>query len=409
MLPEDVLLDVARLQQDNLHSEQPGVERELLASIKMGLPHAIIISGIRRCGKSTLLRQLTLQQGECNFFNFDDRRAAGFGLSDFDRLDRAFDKLHPGIDCYYFDEVQNVPEWERYVRGKLDQGKKFVITGSNASLLSRELGTRLTGRHLTYELFPFSYTEALEMIGGAPSLQTFKDYVERGGFPEFVRYGSEDILQQLFTDILYRDIVVRYGLRNTAVIEKLALYLLSNVGNEFTYSRLSKMFEVGSAHSVINYLRYFEDSYLLFTVPMFSYKYRQQQVSPKKIYGIDTGFIRASTVSFTDDDGRLLENIVYLQLRRTHRQGSVFYYKGKQECDFIVVEKHRPVKAIQVCHHISVDNMGRELGGLKEAMARLKINDGVIITSDQEDKFDAIPVLPAWKWLSEGGRRPFLR
>lgn len=398
-------MDVARRQYDNLHSEQAGVERELLASINTGIPHAIIISGIRRCGKSTLLRQLNLQQGECNYFNFDDRRAAGFSLSDFDRLDRAFEQLHPEIDCYYFDEVQNVAEWERYVRGKLDQGKKFVITGSNASMLSRELGTKLTGRHLTYELFPFSYTEALKMIGGSPSLSTFKDYAGRGGFPEYVRYGSEDILQQLFSDILYRDIVVRYGLRNTTVIEKLALYLLSNVGNEFTYSRLSKTFEVGSAHSIINYLRYFEDSYLLFTIPQFSFKYRQQQVSPKKIYGIDTGFIRANTISFTDDDGRLLENIVYIHLRRSHRQGSIFYYKGKQECDFIVVEKHRPVKAIQVCHHISVDNMDRELGGLREAMIQLKISNGIIITSDQEDKFDGIPVLPAWKWLSENRSR----
>jgi predicted AAA+ superfamily ATPase len=155
-----------------------------------------------------------------------------------EKLDRVFRETHPGVSCYYFDEIQIVPEWERYVRGELDLGKKFVITGSNASMLSRELGTRLTGRHLTYELFPFSYSEALRMKSQSPSLSSFKDYAERGGFPEYIKFGSQDILQQLFRDIVTRDVVVRYRLRNAAIVQNLASYLISSVGSEFSYAGL---------------------------------------------------------------------------------------------------------------------------------------------------------------------------
>lgn len=400
MILSDTLRDVVRLQESNLSGQQPGVRRDLLDKINLNVPHAIVISGIRRCGKSTLLRQLISSYENCNYFNFEDRRASGFDLSDFDRLDTVLNDLHPGVNCYYFDEIQNVPEWERYVRGQLDMGKKFVVTGSNASLLSRELGTKLTGRHITYELFPMSYVESLRMKDQAPSLSSFKEYSERGGFPEYVQYGSVDILQQLFTDIISRDIVVRHGLRNTRVVESLALYLLSNAGKEITYTSLGKAFDVGSAHSIRDYISYYEDSYLLFTVPMFSYSYKQQQVNPKKVYAIDPGFIKANTVSFTDDNGSLLENIVYLHIRRSHKPGSIYYYKGKGECDFIVAEKNRAVQAIQVCYKLTGDNLERELGGLKEAMSALKIPRGLVITMDQEDRFDSIDVLPAWKWIT---------
>jgi hypothetical protein len=400
MLLEERIKEIAQIQEKDFLSQEKGVKRDLLDNIDVNVPRAIIISGIRRCGKSTLLKQLMQKAGECNFFNFEDNRASGFDLNDFEKLDHVFEEIHPGMDCYYFDEIQVVPEWERFVRGKLDHGKKFVITGSNASLLSGELGTKLTGRHLTYELFPFSYSEVLRMKCQSSSLSTFNEYVERGGFPEHIISGTQDILQQLFRDILTRDIAVRYGLRNVKIVRNLASYLLSNAGSEFSYTKLAKTFGI-TTKSIAEYVSYFEDSYLLFTVPMFSYSYRKTLVNPKKIYAIDTGFVKANTVSYTDNNGSLLENIVFLQLRRKHKSDAIYYYRGKRECDFIVVEKNKPVEAIQVCYMLTSDNMQREVDGVTEAMHELKIKKGLIITMDQTDKFGDVEVIPAWKWLVE--------
>ncbi len=400
MIPEDRIKEIAIIQEKDFLSQEKGVARDLLDKIDVNVPRAIIISGIRRCGKSTLLKQLVQKAGECNFFNFEDNRANGFDLNDLERLDHVFEEIHPGMGCYYFDEIQVVPEWERFVRGKLDQGKKFVITGSNASLLSRELGTKLTGRHLTYELFPFSYSEVLRMKGRSPSLSTFNEYVERGGFPEYTLSGTQDILQQLFRDIIARDIVVRYRLRNSSLVQSLAAYLLSNVGFEYSYSGLAKTFGI-TTKSIAEYVSYFESSYMLFTVPMFSYSYKKTVYNAKKVYAIDPGFINANTLSFTDNKGSLLENIVFLQLRRMHKSDSIYYYKGKRECDFIVVDRKKPVQAIQVCYKLTGDNMQREIDGVKEAMDVLKVKNGLILTMDQKDKFGEIDVIPAWKWLIE--------
>jgi predicted AAA+ superfamily ATPase len=153
MLLEERIKEIAQIQEKDFLSREKGVRRDLLDEIKVNSPRAIIISGIRRCGKCTLLKQIMERAGECSLFNFEDSRASGFDSNDFEKLDRVFEELHPGMDCYYFDEIQVVPQWERFVRGKLDRKKEFVITGSNASMLSLELGTKLTGRQLTYELF----------------------------------------------------------------------------------------------------------------------------------------------------------------------------------------------------------------------------------------------------------------
>ena len=399
MLQEQTIREIVRLQEKTFASEEPGVRRDLLDRIEVNLPHAIIISGIRRCGKSTLLKQLMQSAGECHFFNFEDSRADGFELLDFEKLYNVFEETHPEVNCYYFDEIQMVPGWERFVRGELDMGKKFVITGSNASMLSRELGTKLTGRHLTYELFPFSYSEALRLKGQSPSISSFNDYADRGGFPEYVQSGSLNLLQQLFRDIVTRDVVVRYRLRNSAMIQNLASYLLSNVGSQFSYANLAKTFGV-TTKSITEYVSYFEASYMLFTVPMFSYSYRKTLVNPKKIFAIDPGFIKANTISFTDNNGNLLENVVYLQLRRAHRADTIFYYRGQRECDFIVTDRNRPVQAIQVCYKLTTDNLQREIDGVSEAMRELKIKKGLIITLDQTDKFGNVDVIPAWKWLT---------
>ena len=280
-------------QKESFKTRDKGIER--VVPNKPGLTGQIdIISGIGRCGKSTYMSQLTaFIEGDISFFTFEDSRVFGFDVDDFPKLLQII-----GIDksAYFFDEIQNIIGWEVFIRSLHDQGKKIFITGSNASLLSFELGTRLTGRHLRFELFPFSYREFLNFFNLEPSYETLQLYIEKGGFPEYLKYGSPETLQQLFRDILYRDIAVRYGVRNIKILVNIALYLISNAGKEYTLNRLKNNFKLGSTNSVSEYVRWFEESYLIFSVPQFSWSAKSMLVKPKKVYTIDTGFARANSL-----------------------------------------------------------------------------------------------------------------
>lgn len=397
MTLKSTLRKVVKLQEKDLKEIDLGLKRELLPKIKLNLPHAIILSGVRRCGKSTLLKQIIKTVNNSHFINFEDQRLINFTINDFEKLDEIFKEDFEESDYYFFDEIQNVAGWERYVRGRLDSRKKFIITGSNASLLSKELGSKLTGRHLTYELFPFSYTEMLRFKSKKPSLSSFQEYFNEGGFPEYLKYKKIEILQELLNDILMRDIVIRYKLRESKTIKELAIYLITNLGKEFSYNNLKNHFNLGSTNSVISYISYFEDSYLLFTIQKFDYSYKKQILNKKKVYSIDVGLSNANSASFSEDKGRILENIVFLHLRRKFKE--VYYFKEKYECDFIIREKGKMTKAVQVCYELNEENKDRELFGLKEAMKKLNIKDGAIITFNQEDKIDGIKMIPAWKWL----------
>lgn len=397
MILKETLKEIVHSKKEILKSQEIGVKREILKKIDLALPTATILSGVRRCGKSTLLRQLMSQQKQAYYFNFEEPKALNFEVNDFEKLNEAFKEEYGKYIYYFLDEIQNVKEWERFVRSKLDEGKKFVITGSNASLLSKELGTKLTGRHISYELFPFSYKEALKLKNLKPGIESFNYYFEKGGFPDFLKYEKPELLEELFNDILNRDIIVRYNLRDSAIIKNIAVYLLSNIGKEFSYNSLKKLFNLGSVNTVISYISYFEDSYLIFTIPKFDYSFRKQIISPKKVYSIDLGLSKAVSASFSSDKGRMLENIVFLALRRRYK--NLFYFKNKGECDFIVKEKDKATQAIQVCYELTEDDKEREINGLKEAMKTLHIKEGIILTLRQEDKFGEINVLPVWKWL----------
>jgi predicted AAA+ superfamily ATPase len=397
MILKDTLKRIAESQKEELKEKEMGVKRELLPKIDFSVSHALILTGIRRCGKSTLLRQLMRKHPRFNYFNFEDPRVARFELSDFEKLKEVLKEINRDCDYYFFDEIQNVLEWERFVRGLLDSNKKCILTGSNASLLSRELGTKLTGRHLSYELFPFSYKEWLEFSGKKSSVKEFESYFKKGGFPEYVKYDKIEILQNLFNDILYRDIIVRHKLKDDAVIKKLAVYLLTNVGKEFSYNNLAKIFAMGSVNTALSYINFYEDSYMVFTVPKFDYSLAKQVINQKKVYSIDAGFSYANSVSFSEDAGRILENIAYMHLRRKYLE--IFYFKESNECDFIVKEREKIKEAIQVCYALNEDNKEREINGLKDAMEKFHLSSGTIVTWNQEDTFDNILVLPAWKWL----------
>jgi predicted AAA+ superfamily ATPase len=300
-----------------------------------------------------------------------------------------------------FDEIQIIPEWERYVRQKLDEGFKIVITGSNASLLSKELGTKLTGRHIVKELFPFSYDEFNLFKGLGPSAGSLLQYLHAGGFPEYVKQGIDEILNHVFEDILIRDIAVRYGIRDVKTLQRLALYLISNVGNLITANRLKSLFEVGSANTITEYLSHLEDSYLFQFVPRFSYSLRKQMVNPRKVYAIDTGLVNVNSGSFTDDEGRIFENLVYLHLRRSYKE--IYYFSEKDECDFVVFSGGIAVAAVQVCFDLNPDNLDREMNGLVEAIKELKLKEGKIVTLNQRDRHEKegylIDVVPCHEFL----------
>lgn len=402
MILKNILKKVVKSQKDEIKSDY-GIKREKLDEINVEIPHAIIIAGIRRCGKSTLLKQLMKEMKNYNYFNFEDPRVLKFDINDFEKLVEIFKEENKENNNYFFDEIQNIEKWEIFVRNMLDKKKRFIITGSNASLLSKELGTKLTGRHLRYELFPFSYKEMLKLTKKSVSLKSFDIYMSKGGFPEYLKYKKLEILQELFNDIIERDIVVRYKLRDSKIIKEIAVFLLTNIGKEFSYNSLKKMFNLGSTNSITSYVSYFENSYLLFTVPKFDYSLKKQLVNPKKVYSIDTGFSNANSASFSLDKGRVLENIVFLQLRRKNKQ--IYYFREEKECDFVVKEREKIIEAVQVCYKLDDSNKERELTGLLEAMNKFHLKEGLILTYDQTDEFKIkgkkIIVMPTWKWLLE--------
>ncbi|MBI3623576.1 ATP-binding protein [Candidatus Pacearchaeota archaeon] len=401
MMLKETLREIVKTQRNELYLFEKSIERESLKKMNVEIPFALVLSGIRRCGKSTLLRQLMKKARSFYYFNFEDPRAINFQVSDFQKLNEIFEEEYGNGGHYFFDEIQNVPKWELFVRALLDKKRHIVITGSNASLLSKELGTRLTGRHLRRELFPFSFNEFLKLINKKPGIKSFEEYFTDGGFPEYLKIKRAEILQELLNDILIRDIATRHKIRNVKTLREMALYLLTNAGKEFSYNNLKKMFNLGSTNSAISFVSYLEDSYLLFSVPKFDYSLKKQIVNPKKIYSIDNGLSNINSASFSQDKGKMLENMVFINLKREFKD--IFYFQERGECDFVIKDGTKIMKAIQVCYNLNEDNKDREINGLAEALKKFGLQEGLILTYDQEDKFELggkiIKVIPVWKWI----------
>jgi hypothetical protein len=399
MLSKLIIEQVIESQKERLTLMNPGLPRNISEYIGL-TSHALIVSGIRRCGKSTWLQQInkTYESGSV-YLNFEDPRLAGFDISDFNRLHEIVVK--EGTLAYFFDEVQNIDNWESFVRFRLDEGYRIFITGSNASMLSKELGTKLTGRHITKELFPFSYSEYLAFTNQERSEQSSGKYMISGGFPEYLKTALPEVLMYAFNDIIVRDIAIRYNLRNTLVLQQLAVWLVSNSGKPITGNSLRKIFQIGSSSSIMDYISYFVDAYLFFFIPKFSYSHKVQLVNPKKIYCIDNGFIKINSVSFNDDSGRLLENMVFLHLRR--QTPEIYYFSEKKECDFVVFQQGKIQGLYQVCWQLDQNNMDREISGLMEAMNYFGLSTASIITHNQSDTFvigeKTIKAQPFHEWV----------
>ena len=403
MILENQLKQIAELQKNRILTSNIGLLRTELQEIHLHNSFVTIISGIRRCGKSTLLAQLLQKDNENTFFlNFDDPRLFDFERNDFERLDNIISE--EGYKNVFFDEVQIIPEWERYIRQKLDEKIKIVVTGSNASLLSRELGTKLTGRNLMKELFPFSFEEYCTFEKKEPSLNMVNNYLNFGGFPEYVSTKNEEVLSRLLNDLLTRDIAVRYGVRDFRTLQRLTLFLLSNVSKLISANKLKNQFEVGSTSTILEYLSHLETSYLLFFVPKFSYSIKKQDINPRKVYAIDTGLVNVNSLSFSDDIGQRFENLIYLHLRRKHNE--IYYFSEKNECDFVVFEKGKIKSCIQVCYILNNDNLKREINGILEVLEFFGKNEGIIITLNQKDTIKQngkiIQVVPATDFLING-------
>jgi predicted AAA+ superfamily ATPase len=412
MISPSQLEELVLSQKESFLFRDPGIPREVDYGPHTKTGSIVVITGIRRCGTSTLMRQLSEQYSDFLYINFDDDRLMDFSLADFPSLMLIFEKTCPGTKVIFIDEIQNVAGWERFIRRIHDEGYKVFLTGSNANLLSAELGTHLTGRYSKITLYPFSFREFLRYKSvstdritenkKAAILAEFDRYLSGGGFPEFLKYGDPEYLKRIYDDILYRDILSRFGIREVKGFRHLAHYLFTNTANAASYNALKNMLGFKSVVSVRDYVGFLEEAYLIFEIFRYDFSLKKQHVNEKKLYCIDTGLRNAVAFRFSEDKGRLLENLVLIELLR--RGKAVYFFKSPKECDFITEEKGKITGAIQVCYELSRENRDRELGGLAGAITAHDLPDGIILTYNQEEIIhhgDAVVhVLPVWKWLT---------
>lgn len=395
----------------------PGIQRDRLTSLQEAAPspHAVIISGLRRVGKSTLLVQLARQLGEQQFYylNFEDERFLGFETDDMNLLYQILVEIFGERRIFILDEIQNIPEWERFVRRFMDMGFKFYITGSNASLLSQELGSRLTGRYVPVELFPFSFLEFLRFRGqpifDQENLTTtdrgllhgyLNEYLESGGIPDPLKYPDLGLHRVLYDDVLYRDIAARYQIVEVGALQELAFYLISNPASLVSFNKLKDRLRLGSVNTVKNYVSYLKASWLLFTVNVYDYSVKRQQVAPKKVYIIDTGLAQSVGFSFSPNRGKMLENLVYLALRRQVQ--TIYYYTTPSgfEVHFYLPNSQQLIQVAQEMDDPKTRE--RELRAILEAQETLGIQEGLVLSETsqdpvrQEDKVVVIRSIAEW-------------
>jgi hypothetical protein len=377
-----------------------------------------VITGPRRAGKSFYAVHLIQQAGSYGYLNFDDERLTAVG--DYDEIVSAIKAVYGNPHYLLFDEIQNLPRWELFVNRLQRQGFRLLITGSNANLLSSELSTHLTGRHTVHVLFPFSFGEFLRASGDEAAERTAVEkmaamdaYVEQGGYPEplLKKIDRRDYLRTLLQSTLYKDIVKRFRIRSVQGIEDLALYLMSNIAREYSFNALSAVTNCCSVHTVDKYIHYLQEAYLVFSLPRFSFKVKDQAGQNKKIYCTDNGLAVAAGFHFSEDRGALYENLVAVALKKEEIAGriSLFFWRSSQneEVDFVVKEGLQVTQLIQVCADISnPKTLKREMRALIKASQELHC-DNLLLLNDRVDRTDIfkwqdaerpIRLMPLWQW-----------
>lgn len=383
-----------------------------------------VIMGIRRCGKSILSYQL-LKDKPFAYINFDDEALANLTAEDLNDVLEVFYEVYGDFKHILLDEIQNINGWELFVNRLQRQRLNVIVTGSNANLLSKELSTHLTGRNIPLELYPFSFREFIKYHGfvtGNLSLLSTKergllkkkleDYISTGGFPEVVRdpANKKAYLQSLYSDILSKDIIIRYKIKFSKTLREMANSLMSNTASHVSFNKIKNMFSLKSVHTALNYLSFLEESFLFFLVPRFSYKSKERAIATRKIYAIDTGMIGALSVSFSRNIGKIYENMVFLELkgRSSMEQSEISYWQDiyQNEVDFVVKEGNKINELIQVCYDTgNYDTKKREVSALVKSGKELKCRKLTVITDDYEAEETIqgrkIKFIPLWKWLLE--------
>ena len=392
----------------------------------------VCIAGVRRSGKSTLIKQIAKEliketkNENTLIVNFEDERFSERNLKTLiDIYDCYLEKVGPDKKPYiFFDEIQNVQEWERFVRGKHERKEaNIIVSGSSSKLLSAELATLLTGRHLIFNIYPLSFKEFLFFknlqIRSEIDIATkrieikrlFQEYLESGGFPEVVLSSEKKrILLSYFDTIISRDIIERFNIREREKIKTLAKFYLTNISSSVTYNKVSRFINVPLT-TVERFSEYLETANLIFFIKKFSYSLKGQEKSPRKVYSIDCGLSNTIGFRFMKNFGRTMENIVAVELkiRQTFNPSiEIFYWKDYQqrEVDFVLKAGTEVKQIIQVSYKIDdMNTKERELRSLLKAMDEFKLKEGLIITDDFEDeeKIDGKKVIytPLWKWLLE--------
>ena len=385
-----------------------------------------IITGVRRSGKSTLMYQIIgellardTKPENLLFINFEDSRLRKQDVGEVFNI--YLREVSPAGKIFLFlDEVQHSKDWWFFIRKNYDLKKEisFFVSGSSSELLPKEYSSLLTGRNVSFEVFPLSFREFLkfrefpveELKLNFITTETenrirhlLKEYLLYGGFPEVVlkeKNFKNILLNQYFTDIINKDIVNRYNTNFTKTFD-LAKYLLTNVSNLFSFRSARAATGLGM-ETIEKYLSYITESYLVSLVPFFSHSLKIQNQHPKKVYSIDTGLRNAVSFKFSEDVGRVAENLVFIELKRRGKEA--YYWKGKQEVDFVIKENLKPARLIQVSWDIENEKTkNREVNALLEGMNEFKLSEGLIITGDysgeEEISGKTIKYVPLWRWL----------
>lgn len=374
----------------------------------------IVITGSRRSGKSYLLLQFKDKMKTGSYVNFEDDRFLSFNEKDFDNLLKAIYEVYgEKNDIFFFDEIQNIKNWEIFVRRLYNYKYKVFITGSNANLLSSELATKLTGRHLDITLLPFSFDEYLKYYNinynknynlkeKSKILRYFNNYLVEGAYPQFLEENNTDIIRNIYSDAIYKDLQPRYSIENINDLKETLLYLSSSLSSPISYNNISKSLNIKSHNTVKRYIESLESVYLIFLIKKYSESNKKILKAYKKVYFIDNGLRNILTFQRYQDKGNLLENIVFLELLRRGKE-ITYFNDNNSECDFIA--KDKSFETFQVCFELNDKNKEREVNGLLLAMNFFKLKIGYILTYDQEDELKIdnkiIKVIPVWKWLLE--------
>jgi hypothetical protein len=382
-----------------------------------------VVAGIRRCGKSVFSTQL-LKDCEFAYLNFDDERLMHLKPDEFNNIIEAFHQVYGDFKCIFFDEIQNIDNWELFVNRLKRSGFNLVITGSNGRLLSKELGTHLTGRYVLIGLFPFSFREYLVFEGfaideksnystkeKASLMNKLAEYIENGGFPEMLGDKSRmrTYLQTLYSTILTKDVVSRNHIKYNKTVREMANYLISNFAQPASYNKIKNLFDLKSVHTAKNYMSYLEDAYLIFVVEKYSPKHKEVLASAKKVYCVDTGLANSIGFKTGERTGPLLENIVAIELYRRKALNplmEIYYWKDYQqhEVDFVIKEGAGIRQLVQVTYVSGAKELKKsETDALLKASKDLKCTKLSIITWDYEDSLEIdrkrIKIIPVWKWL----------